>query len=213
VLFFLATVVTALVGGLGPALLAALAGALLLNFFLTPPLYTFTIAAREHVITLVAMVLVAVLVALVVDRAARRAQQAAQARAEATLLASFSRMVLTRDDPLPRLLDKIRESFGLRSVAILERADGRWTTSACAGPDGCARPEQADVDITVDPDTHLVGLGRAVAAAERRLLDAVSGQALLALRNQQVRIEAAEARRRADAIELRSALLSAVGHD
>ena len=80
VLFFLATVIAALVGGLGPALLAAVAGGLLLNFFLTPPLYTFTIAERENVITLVAMVLVAVLVALVVDRAARRAQQAAQAR-------------------------------------------------------------------------------------------------------------------------------------
>ena len=134
VLFFLATVISALVGGLGPALLAAVAGGLLLNFFLTPPLYTFTIAERENVITLVAMVLVAVLVALVVDRAARRAQQAAQARAEAALLASFSRTVLTRADPLPRLLEKIREAFALTSVAILERRDGRWTVSACAGP-------------------------------------------------------------------------------
>jgi len=35
VLFFLATVVVALVGGLGPALLASLAGGLLLNYFLT----------------------------------------------------------------------------------------------------------------------------------------------------------------------------------
>jgi two-component system, OmpR family, sensor histidine kinase KdpD len=80
VLFFLATVITALVGGLGPALLAAVASGLLLNFFLTPPLYTFTISERENIITIVAMMLVAVLVALVVDRAARRAQQAAQAR-------------------------------------------------------------------------------------------------------------------------------------
>ena len=213
VLFFLATVISALVGGLGPALLAAVAGALLLNFFLTPPLYTFTIAERENVITLVAMVLVAVLVALVVDRAARRAQQAAQARAEAALLASFSRTVLTRADPLPRLLDKIREAFTLSTVAILERRDGRWTVSACAGPPDCTRPEQADVDVAVDPDTHLVGRGRTLAAAERRLLDAVAGQAMLALRNQQIAAEAAQARRRADATELRTALLSAVGHD
>ena len=77
------------------------AGGLLLNFFFTPPLYTFTIAEPENVITLVAMVLVAVLVALVVDRAARRAQQAAQARAEAALLASFSRTVLTRPTRCP----------------------------------------------------------------------------------------------------------------
>jgi two-component system sensor histidine kinase KdpD len=213
VLFFLATVVSALVGGLGPALLAAVASGLMVNFFLTPPLYTFSISERENIITLVVMVLVAVLVALVVDRAARRAQQAAQARAEATLLASFSRTVLTRADPLPRLLTKIREAFSLTSVAILERRDGRWEVSACAGPRECDRPEQADVDVAVDADTHLVGRGRPLAAAERRLLDAVAGQALLALRNQQVSTEAADARRRADATELRTALLSAVGHD
>jgi two-component system sensor histidine kinase KdpD len=213
VLFFLATVVTALVGGLGPALLAAVVGGLLLNFFLTPPIYTFTIAERENVITLVAMVLVAVLVALVVDRAARRAQQAAQARAEATLLASFSRTVLTRADPLPRLLEKIRESFTLTTAAILERRGGGWVVSACAGPPDCTRPDKADVDVAVDPDIHLVGQGRTLSAAERRLLDAVAGQALLALRNQQIGAEAAEARRRADATELRTALLSAVGHD
>jgi two-component system, OmpR family, sensor histidine kinase KdpD len=213
VLFFLATVISALVGGLGPALLAAVASGLMLNFFLTPPLYTFTISERENIVTLVVMVLVAVLVALVVDRAARRAQQAAQARTEAALLASFSRTVLKRADPLPRLLTKIREAFGLTSVAILERRDGRWEVSACAGPRECDRPEQADVDVAVDPDTHLVGRGRALTVAERRLLDAVAGQALLALRNQQVSTEAADARRRADATELRTALLSAVGHD
>ena len=214
VLFFLATVIAALVGGLGPALLAAVACGLLLNFFLTPPLYTFVISERENVITLVAMVLVAVLVALVVDRAARRAQQAAQARTEATLLASFSRTVLARSDPLPRLMERIREAFALTSVAILQRKEGRWVVSASAGPAaGCTRPEDADVDVAVDPETHLIGEGRALAAADRRLLDAVAGQALLALRNQQVSTEAAEAKRRADATELRSALLSAVGHD
>ena len=213
VLFFLATVIAAFVGGLGPALLAAVASGLLLNFFLTPPLYTFTISERENVITLVAMVLVAVLVALVVDRAARRAQQAAQARTEATLLSSFSRTVLARSEPLPRLLERIREAFGLTSVAILQRKEGRWTVSASAGPAGCTRPEDADVDVAVDLDTHLVGEGRALAAADRRLLDAVAGQALLALRHQQISTEAAEAKRRADATELRSALLSAVGHD
>ena len=98
-------------------------------------------------------------------------------------------------------------------MAILQRKEGRWTVSASTGPAGCARPEDADVDVAVDVDTHLVGEGRALAASDRRLLEAVAGQAMLALRNQQVSSEAAEAKRRADATELRSALLSAVGHD
>ena len=187
VLFFLATVVAALVGGLGPALLAAVASGLLLNFFLTPPLYTFTISERENVITLVAMVLVAVLVALVVDRAARRAQQAAQARTEAALLASFSRTVLARSEPLPRLMERIREAFGLTSVAILQRKEGRWT--------GAPRPRDrrgapAPRTPTSTSRSTSTPTSSARAARWRRPTAGCSrpsrGQALLALRNQQV---------------------------
>ena len=104
----------------------------------------------------------------------------------------------------------VRPHLG-RDPAAPATAGGRCPRAP--GRRDCTRPEQADVDVAVEPDTHLVGHGRALAAAERRLLDAVAGQALLALRNQQIAAEAAEARRRADATELRTALLSAVGHD
>jgi two-component system, OmpR family, sensor histidine kinase KdpD len=214
VLYFLATVVVALVGGLGPAVLAAVVGGLLLNYFFTPPLYSFTIAEFENVITIAAMVTVAVLVALVVDRAARRAQQASRARAEGALLASFARTVLTRTDPLPRLLEKVREAFGLHSVALLERAGtDQWVCVASSGPMGCATPDEAEVDVEVEQDLHLVGSGRSPAAADRRLLEVVGGQALLALRSQRASVEAEVSRRRAEVTETRSALLSAVGHD
>ncbi|MGH3575338.1 MAG: DUF4118 domain-containing protein, partial [Pseudonocardiaceae bacterium] len=134
-LFVLAVVVVALIGGLGPALLAASASGVLLNFFLTPPLYTFTIADNENVITLAVMVMVAVLVALVVNQAARRGEQASRARAEATLLSDFAAAVLTSQEPLPLLLNKVRESFGARSVALLERRQAGWHRVASAGPD------------------------------------------------------------------------------
>ena len=214
VAYFLATVVVALVGGLGPALVAAVLGGILLNFFLTPPLYSFTIGDPGSVVAVAAMVLVAVLVALVVDRAARRAQQAARARAEGALLASFARTVLTRTDPVPRLLEKVREGFGLGSVALLERVSGdEWRCVTASGPLVCATPEDADVDVAVEEDLHLVGSGRSLDAADRRLLEVVGGQALLALRSQRAAAEAASSRRRAEVTEVRSALLSAVGHD
>lgn len=212
VLYFLATVAVALVGGLGPALLASVAGGLLLNFYLTPPTYSFTIAEPENAITIAAMVIVGVLVALVVDRAARRAQQAARARAEGALLASFARTVLTRTEPLPRLLEKVREAFGLRSVALLERTEG-WQCVTSSGTPGCTSPEEADVDVEIEEDLHLVGTGRSLAAADRRLLEVVGGQALLALRSMRASAAADESRRRAEVTETRSALLSAVGHD
>jgi two-component system sensor histidine kinase KdpD len=211
--YFLATVLVALVGGLGPAIFAAVFSAFLLNFFFTPPLYTLTVDTQQNVVTLIAMVVVGVTVALVVDRAARRATQAARARTEGTLLASYARTVLTSPYPLARLLEKVRENFGQNSVALLERSDGEWHRVACVGAQPCDEPDEADVDIPVTPDVHLALRGKPLPASDRRVLEAAAGQALLALRQQRMADRALDAQRRAETTELRTALLSAVGHD
>ncbi|MQA16115.1 MAG: DUF4118 domain-containing protein [Pseudonocardiaceae bacterium] len=85
VLLFLATVAVALVGGLGPALVAAGLSGLLLNFFFTEPRYTLLIASPNDVVSVVGMVLVGAAVAVIVHRAAKLATQAAQAATEAAL--------------------------------------------------------------------------------------------------------------------------------
>jgi len=211
--FVLASVAVALVGGLGPALLSALLGALLLNYFFVPPIYSLTIAEPDNLITLITMLVVAVLVALVVDRAARRAAQAAQARTEAALLASYARTVLTHPQPLVRLLEKVQENFGLTSVALLERDGDQWQRVACVGPRPCDEPDDADIDVAVTSDVHLAIRGRTLAAADQQALETAAGQALLALRQQRLRAQTAAAKRRAETTELRTALLSAVGHD
>ncbi|GLZ34796.1 sensor histidine kinase [Lentzea sp. NBRC 105346] len=211
--YLLVTLVVAIVGGLGPSLTGALLSALLLNFFFTEPYYTLTIAAQENVVTFVAMIIVAVSVALVVDRAARLAEQAARARTEATLLASYARTVLTHPHPLARLLNDVRENFGVGSAALLERSDGGWRRVAGVGAQPSADPDDADVDVAVTPEVHLALRGRSLPASDRRVLEAAAGQALLALRQQRMADQAAEAERRASRNELRTALLSAVGHD
>ncbi|MEO6087759.1 MAG: DUF4118 domain-containing protein, partial [Umezawaea sp.] len=208
--YFLATVLVALVGGLGPAVFAAVLSAMLLNFFFTPPLYTFTVDTQQNVVTLIAMGLVGVAVALVVDRAARRAVQAAQARTEATLLASYARTVLTDPHPLVRLLEKVRENFGLTSVVLLEQVDGTWQQVESTGTVSQTEP---DMTIPVTPEVRLVLRGRVLPASDRRVLEAAAGQALLALRQQRMAEQNREAQRRAEGTELRTALLSAVGHD
>jgi two-component system sensor histidine kinase KdpD len=212
-LFVLAVVAVALIGGLGPALLAVTAAGLLLNFFLTEPLYTFTIAEQQNVITLVVMLLVAVMVALVVDQAARRAAQASRSQAEASLLSEFAATVLTGPEPLPLLLDKVRVAFNAASVALLERVQERWWRLASAGPDPVTAPEDAEVDVALDANVHLALRGRTLSSGDRRVLHAVAGQALLVLQAQRMAAQARDAQRRAEATELRSALLSAVGHD
>jgi two-component system sensor histidine kinase KdpD len=211
--YFLVTVVVAVVGGLGPALVASVLSAGLLNFFFTEPFYSLAVRSPRNVITLLAMIAVAVLVALVVGTAARRATQAARARTEASLLASYARTVLTHAEPLARLLEKVRENFGLDSVALLEKQDGRWHCVESSGGEPCREPDEADVDVAVTPDVHLAMRGRALPAADQRVLEAAAGQALLALRQQRMAAATARAERKAEATELRTALLSALGHD
>ena len=82
-LVFLTVVVAAgAVGGPLPGLTGAVAGSLLVNFFLVPPVHTFTIADRENVVAIVVFVAVAAVVSVYVHLAARRELDARRARAE-----------------------------------------------------------------------------------------------------------------------------------
>jgi two-component system sensor histidine kinase KdpD len=211
--FMLGVVGVALIGGLSAAVVAAIGATVMLNYFYTPPLHSFAVLEPEHLLALVLLLPAAVLVALVVHNAAWRAQQAVRARAEAALLTDFAVTVMTEPDPLRLLLEKVREAFGAESVALLERDPDGWRRVAAVGANPAAAPERAEVDVAVDADVHIVLSGRLLTAPERHVLRGVAGQALLALRAQRLAAEALEARRRAEATELRSALLSAVGHD
>ena len=59
-LFLLLTVLTALVGGLWPALGAAVLGSLAINWFFTEPVNTLTISDPQNLVALLVFLLVAV---------------------------------------------------------------------------------------------------------------------------------------------------------
>ncbi|MFD1313818.1 sensor histidine kinase, partial [Streptomyces kaempferi] len=151
-LFLTLTVASALLGGLYPALASALVGSLLLNWFFTPPVHTLTIADPENIVAIAIFVGVAASVASVVDLAARRTHQAARLRAESEILSFLAGSVLRGETSLEALLERVRETFGMESVALLERTSDvdPWT---CAGSVGTRtvveRPEDADVDMPV----------------------------------------------------------------
>ncbi|MEO3747729.1 DUF4118 domain-containing protein [Plantactinospora sp. B5E13] len=225
-LLFLAAVVgVALVGGLWPALLAAVSGSILINFFFTPPIHTLTISARENLLALGVFLLVAVSVSGVVDLAARRTREAARASAEAQLLATVAGGVLRGERPLTALLDRLRDTFGLSSVTLLERLpdapdspdrqrDPRaWRVAANVGTDPCGTPAAGDAEVRVDDQLTLVLRGRVLPAADRRIVAAFAAQAAVALRQERLAEEAAAARPIAEADRMRTALLAAVSHD
>lgn len=213
-LFLSLTVGAALVGGLLPALASAALCSALLNFYFTPPTRTLTISDPENIVAIVISFAVAVSVASVVDLAARRTHQAARLRAESEILSFLAGSVLRGEDSLDALLARLRETFAMEAVALLERGgDGApWSCVAAAGQEPPRRPEDAAVEIPGD-DLALVLSGRALPAEDRRVLSAFAAQAAVALDRQRLVGQAGEARRLAESERFRTALLAAVSHD
>ncbi|MEV1198612.1 sensor histidine kinase KdpD [Microbispora rosea] len=224
-LFLLAVVGVALIGGRWPAVTAAVGGSLLLNYFFTPPVSRFTIADPENLLALTIYVLVAIMVSTVVDLAARRTREAARAQADAEVLSTLAGHVLRGEHALPSLLARLRETFALTSVTLLERRPDAttspdvhsepeaWRIVATAGGAPCTCPAVADTDVAVDDDLVLVLRGRLLDAADRRVLQAFAAEAAVALRQERLREEAEKAKPLAEADKMRTALLAAVSHD
>ncbi|MFF2026856.1 DUF4118 domain-containing protein, partial [Streptomyces sp. NPDC058171] len=214
-LFLTLTVGAALLGGLWPALASAVFGSLLLNWFFTPPLHHFSIADPENIVAIVIFIGVAVAVASVVDLAARRTHQAARLRAESEILSFLAGSVLRGETSLDALLDRVRETFAMESVALLEREDevAPWTCAGSVGPAPVCRPEDAQVDMPVGDDMALALSGRVLPAEDRRVLAAFAAQAAVVLDRRRLQEEADRAHTLAEGNRIRTALLAAVSHD
>ncbi|MBO8190259.1 sensor histidine kinase KdpD [Streptomyces oryzae] len=229
-LFLVLTVAAGMVGGLLPALASATVCSALLNFYFTDPVRTWTISDGRNVVSIAVFFGVAVAVASVVDLAARRTQQAARLRAESEILSVLAGSVLRGEaqhgtgapgsgSSLEALLERVRETFAMDCVALLERADERaaWT---CAGSVGTtesdkrlALPEHGDTDMPVGDNMMLVLSGRVLPAEDRRVLAAFAAQAAGVLDRQRLLGEAEQARELAEGNRIRTALLAAVSHD
>ncbi|WP_371788815.1 DUF4118 domain-containing protein [Streptomyces griseoaurantiacus] len=215
-LFLTLTVAAALLGGLFPALASAAFGSMLLNWYFTQPVHRITIADPKNILALGIFVAVAVSVASVVDLAARRTHQAARLRAESEILSFLAGSVLRGEASLEALLERVRETFAMESVALLERESDvdPWT---CAGRVGLSRvvnrPEDADVDMPVGDHMALALSGRVLPAEDRRVLAAFAAQAVVVLDRQRLQSKADQAKELAEGNRIRTALLAAASHD
>ncbi|HEY1919191.1 MAG TPA: DUF4118 domain-containing protein [Streptosporangiaceae bacterium] len=221
--FFVAVILVALTGGFVPAVLEAIVGSLLLNYYFTPPIHTWTISQANNSLALGVFVFVGLLVSSVVDGAARRARQAARAGAESELLVTTAGSVLRGQRAVEAVLDRVREAFGMDSVTLLEASSapsatgrsspGGWVAVANSGEHPLASPAEADVEVLVSDTLTLALRGHALPAADRRVLGAFAAYAAVALEQQRLAAEAEAARPIAAADRMRTALLRAVSHD
>jgi len=225
--YLVLVVAVAATGGVWPAMVAALAGFLLSNYYFAPPIHTFTIADARDVLALVMFLVVAGMVSVLVDLSARRTASAVQARSDARLLARVAGRVIAPDgNPLPSLLEELMVAFRLEAVSVLrsegaegalhdssDASAGRWTTVACAGFRPPESPAEASVALPLTDREVLVLRGPGLTAEDRDILAAFAAQLATALETDRLLGEAAEAGSLARANDLRSALLAAVSHD
>jgi len=208
-LYLLAVVVVAVLGGILPGLIAALASVLLANFFFTTPYHTLVVDQRDSLIALVVFILVATTVSVTVDLAARSRVAAARSRVEAEMLSRFTADPVS-DTSLVAVLEQVRETFGMTSVALLERHGDREHVAAAVGPPLRGRPA---ISVAAGEGLRLVAEGRDLFAEDRRLLTRLAAASARAWEGQQLAGEAAQSRQLAEVDRLRAALLAAVGHD
>ncbi len=209
----LLVVVVALIGGLLPAVFAAVLSGLTLDLLFVAPQFSITIAHPLHALALGLYVIIAVLVGLIVSSAARQAHAARRATAEAELLVSVAGNVLRGESAVLALVARAREAFGL-SGARLVAPDG--TVMARDGEpvrDGRFTPVPVGRDASGAPRATLELHGGPLEAPARRLLDVIVAQLGAALEHTDLSATAKEAESLAATDQVRSALLSALSHD
>jgi two-component system sensor histidine kinase KdpD len=209
VLVYLVAVVTITVlGGFWPAVLAAVAASLLLNWYFTEPLHTFAIQQPRELLALLLFVTVAVAVSSVVHLAARRAVLAAHSRAEAKALLELAQTVLGGGDSPAAVLDHLTMTHG-GQAELQEKTGGRWVRIATSGADDTL-PAARRLDIRPDLALRVTGQD---ATATPALLAGFAAQAAAALDRERLRTQAAQAEALAEGNRMRTALLAAVSHD
>ena len=108
--------------GLWPSLFAGLICALAYNFFFLPPLYTFTIADPENIVTLMVFALVAVIAGNLAARVRTQAIVARERAATTEELYLFTRKlagVVTLDDLLWATVYQVSHMLGVHVVLLL----------------------------------------------------------------------------------------------
>jgi two-component system, OmpR family, sensor histidine kinase KdpD len=207
-IYLVAVVGLALVGGFWPAVLAAASASLLLNWFFTPPLHTFSIEKPDNLLALMLFVTVAVTVSSVVHLAAVRAGQAARSREEARSLLTLAQTVLGGADTPAAVLDHLVQTVG-GHAELREQVGGRWVRVAVSGSAAPGAPitcvnARSDLALEVSAQPRPMPPG---------LLAGFAAQAAAALDRERLRTQAAQAEALAEGNRMRTALLAAVSHD
>ena len=135
-IYLVAVVALAVIGGFWPAVLAAASASLLLNWYFTPPLHTFTIDKPDNLLALLLFVTVAVRSAAS-STSPPAGPAAARSREEASRCWRWRRRCSAAPTPRRRS-STICGTLG-GQAELLEHVSGRWVKIAASGSAGPQR--------------------------------------------------------------------------
>lgn len=216
VLYVLAVVIAARMGGAGAGIAASILSFLALNFFFTEPLHTFKVAAAEDLVSLVAFLLTSVIVGVLLSAALDAKAKSERRELEARLVNRMATRLLAGesiDKVLEDLARGIREVFGLRECVI----------STTLAPSGMPPAGKGPGELhTIPLKSGSLDLGyirlctldnRPLEEDEVNVIRSLATQVALALEGTRLSEEVRRAELAANASRLKAALFSGVTHD
>jgi two-component system sensor histidine kinase KdpD len=204
---------SALLGGLWPAVVAALLSGLTLNVLFIDPTGSVLIADPRAGLALAVFVVIGIAVALVVDRSARLAQQAIRARREADALAALARRLLHSGDDPADVLAEASQTLGMTGAAIWRNDPGSTVEVEASSGTPPAPGSAVAARATVESGVSLVLSGPALRPEDRMLLTAYAGHLRVLRERARAEARSRQATELAQGNRVRTALLAAVSHD
>jgi len=229
--FLVVVVAAAIVGRLGPGLLAAVVSFLTFNFFFLPPYDSFVIARGEHVVALVVFLALSVLISSLYSRAVDRADVAEAKERELQMLQELSRDLVVRgpgEDTYEALVRDVVERFGFDAGALfVSGSDGGLDERVVVGAaPGSISPSWNPADPGRAPERLPLSVGNRTLGlivltgtrdpldpAEVRVLRAVCDQLALVLERDRLLRAATDAEILRQTETARRNMLAAVSHD
>ena len=137
IVFLTAVLFTAVLGGLGPSIFAALASVLVYDIFFVQPLYRFTVTKPQDVLSLLVFLVVAGITSNLTARIRNQAETARRREERTAALYAFSRQLAAAvgiDDLLPILAQHVAEQFRAK-VAVFLPDRGQLSLRAAQPPE------------------------------------------------------------------------------
>ena len=215
VLYVLAVVVAARVGGPLAGIAASVLSFLSLNFFFTEPLHTFVVGAPEDLVALVVFLATSTVVGLLLSAAVDSKGRAERRELETRLMNRLATRLLA-GEPIEKVLHEFAQ--GVSDVFALEGCE--ITTPFAVVTRGRApASEEPTAIVNLASGPHDLGEMKLWAGRtrlnedERQVVQALGSQLAVALEGMRLSDEVRKAELEAQASQLKAALFSGVTHD